>query len=247
MRRHALGTARAARMLGAYVLLIVLSSACSRSSSQPERHADEPAAAATHRSSAPDHVRLKNGSAVDGMVLGRDGHSLVLQLRRSDVASINGKPIPPPVVEGSVAPAFEAVDVLGATQRLRDPQAPSRATLLQFWATWCPHCRSDQAMMKDLFARYHDKGLHLLAISIDRDPSVLPAFIQEHGITYPVIAAADPRVSRHPSLPDLYEMQGVPAYYLIDDRGIILKTWSGSVTELGEDLEGAVTRALARN
>lgn len=192
-----------------------------------------------------DEIRLKDGTELSASVLSRDGDNVVVQLPRSNIATINGRPLQAPVTTGAVAPEFQAVDLTGTPQTLAS--AGGQVTLLQFWATWCPHCRADVALMKDLFARYHNQGLRIMTVSVDQDLSQLRSFIQNQQLPYAVIPVYDhPASAREQStLPELYEVRGIPAYYLIDSNGMIAQTYSGSVTEARKDLEGDLKRLLA--
>jgi len=109
-----------------------------------------------------DQIRLKDGTEVSGAVLQQDGENLIVRLSRDDVAAVNGRPLPPPVVEGEIAPEFSVVDVAGNRQSLT--QYRGKMTLVTFWATWCPYCRSDLPLMKALFGKYHDRGLEILGL-----------------------------------------------------------------------------------
>jgi peroxiredoxin len=170
-------------------------------------------------------------------VLEKNGEAVILGLPRAAVASVDGHPLPPPVAAGTPAPGFSVVDTHGAPQSLEAYRG--HATLLQFWATWCPHCRSDLPLMKELAARHQDQGLRILTVSIDRDAAALTAFLRDHPLPYPVISMA-----AAPELPDRYETQGVPAYFLIDPTGVIVQTWSGSVTERESDFEQVLAHLL---
>ena len=190
-----------------------------------------------------DQVRLQNGTEFPAILLRKDEQQVLLALPRSSVATIDGQPMPPPVIAGSKAPAFTAVDLNGVTHALEG--AGSRATLLQFWATWCPHCRSDLNLMKQLFTQYQGQGFRLLTVSEDQDLDKLRSFVTSQSVPYPVIPTAGPSASSQSALPDLYPTQGVLGYYLIDAKGVIAQVFSGSVTERPQDLEGAVKRLLA--
>ena len=193
-----------------------------------------------------EEIRLTNGKKFSGIILGKDAESLIIKLPRDRVATINGKRLPAPVKVGSMAPAFTAVDLDGTTHTVAE--ASGQPVLLQFWASWCPHCRSDLGLMKTLAARYQDQGLRVLTVSIDRDLDALRALIASERLAYPVIPVTGPSVSsEQAALPDRYEMQGVPAYYLIDAKGRIAKTLSGSVSEGRADLEGTVQGLLTTN
>lgn len=171
-----------------------------------------------------EEIQLKDGTKVSGTVLQKDDESVYVQLPRASVESVNGQPLPPPVAVGTAAPAFDAVDLAGAPQSLAANKG--HTVLLQFWATWCPHCRSDVPYMKELATTYEKKGLKVLTVSVDQELDKLQAFLQKEQLPYPVITA-----SAYPSLPALYEMQGIPGYYLISATGTIMKVWRGSLTE----------------
>jgi thiol-disulfide isomerase/thioredoxin len=188
-----------------------------------------------------DQIRLQDGTELSATLVGRDGESLILRLPRKAVASVNGQTLPPPVTEGSPAPVFTAKDRSGVTYTV--PAADRPATLVQFWATWCPHCRADLALMKRLSDQYQEQGLRLVTVSVDQDLAALDALIEREQVAYPVISAVT-----YPELPDRYETQGVPAYYLIASNGTIAKTWQGSITEgrAEAELESALARLLAK-
>ncbi|MBC8555077.1 MAG: redoxin domain-containing protein [Candidatus Brocadiales bacterium] len=42
-------------------------------------------------------------------------------------------------------------------------------TLVLFWASWCPHCSSLLSEVKGIYEEFRDKGLEILAISIEKD------------------------------------------------------------------------------
>ncbi len=189
-----------------------------------------------------EKVRLKDGTEFSAHVLGRDAEHVTLAVARGQVDAVDGKPLPAPVTTGTNAPAFAALDLTGTKQTV--PVPASVVTLVQFWATWCPHCRSDMPLLKTLSARYQAQGFRVVTISVDKDLAALRRFVQEQQLPYPVIAAYEQPSSAQSSLPELYEMEGIPAYYVIDAQGVIAQTASGSITESGTDIEGALKRLL---
>ncbi len=189
-------------------------------------------------------IKLKSGATVSGRILRSNSDGLILLLQPDQVASVDGAALPTPVVEGARAPAFTATDLDGATQAL--PSSPPRVTLLQFWATWCPHCRSDLALIQDLHSRYHGQGLRVLGISIDQDVAKLRAFVRQKPMPYPVIADVEQAQRTGAAVSELYQAEGVPAYFLVDAQGVIRRAFAGSVTEGGRvDLEGAVRQLVS--
>lgn len=186
-----------------------------------------------------DTVRLEDGNEVSGNVLRIEGDSITVALPRKNVATINGRPLPPPVTAGQPAPAFSVPDMAGVAQAVPDPQA---VVVLQFWATWCPHCRSDVEMLTKLSER---KGVRVVSVSVDQDLKALQEFVRGRKVPYPVIAAYSQEASEAAEIPARYEAEGIPAYYIIDRKGVIAHRLSGSVTEARKDLEGLLKPLLA--
>jgi peroxiredoxin len=195
-------------------------------------------------SAGAERIRLTDGTELSASVVDKDGEGVTLKLRRSEVATVDGQPLPAPVAAGFTAPQFEARDLSGTRHALAG--ARGQVTLLTFWATWCPHCRADIPLIKHLFARYQGKGVAILTVSVDQDPIQLRAFVRDQQLPYPVISASDPAASaQQRELPDRYEVRGIPAYYVIDAQGIVSQAFSGSAVEGERDLEGELKRLLA--
>jgi thiol-disulfide isomerase/thioredoxin len=81
----------------------------------------------------------------------------------------------------AVDPQFTAIDgrIVDVTS-LR-----GKVVVVDFWATWCPPCVSSLPGLKAAFAKYHEKGLEVLAISWDLDLGKLSKFVEQNGIPWP--------------------------------------------------------------
>ncbi len=42
-----------------------------------------------------------------------------------------------------------------------------KVLLIEVWATWCPPCCEEQTVVRDAYAKYHDKGFEVIGISCD--------------------------------------------------------------------------------
>ena len=186
-------------------------------------------------------VKLKDGTAFPGQVLQKDSERVIAAVPRNAVASVDGQPLPPPMGAGAIAPDFSVTDLAGVTHTLSSYRGQS--IVLQFWATWCPHCRSDVKMIKELYTRYQGKGVQFLTVSIDTDRKKLDEFLKTQEITYPVVDGASSPSAPGATLSTLFEAQGVPHYFVIDAKGVIANTSSGSFTDAGQGRRSSTRRA----
>jgi len=94
---------------------------------------------------------------------------------------------------------------------------------VNFWATWCPPCRAEMPSMEKLYQAYRDRGLVILAISGDRaSRSSVEAFVQELGVTFPILLDPEGNVFAQ------YGVRGLPTSYLLDRRGRIVSAEAGA-------------------
>ncbi len=133
-------------------------------------------------------------------------------------------------------PTFQVTTLEGKTLRLADLRG--QVVLVNVWATWCVPCRVEMPMLESTWKRHRDAGLLLLGASVDKgDPSVVSAFAQDRGITYPIAIVADDVIA---------QLGGVSAYptsVLIGRNGVIRHRVVGPIGPL--TLELAIRRALA--
>ncbi|MBN2053624.1 redoxin domain-containing protein [bacterium] len=119
------------------------------------------------------------------------------------------------VTGGKKAPAFELRDLNGNIVRLADFKG--KVVLVDFWATWCGPCRKIIPDLVRLHTNYHTKGLEIIGLSLDRQPEkVLPSFIQQNKISYP-IAAASQRLAA-----EFGGVKYIPTLFVVDKNGTIV-------------------------
>lgn len=133
----------------------------------------------------------------------------------------------PPLLEGTVAPEFTLSDLDGHLVSLKDFRN-RKMVLLEFFATWCPHCQHSVPMLKTLHKVYPDQ-LRVLAINAGDTPDAPPtsiAFRQYYQISYPIL--------EHPPKPllDAYQVSGFPTIYLVDRSGKIVWNHVGVLDSL---------------
>jgi thiol-disulfide isomerase/thioredoxin len=65
-------------------------------------------------------------------------------------------------------PILQLPDSLGHLQALN--QFENKLVLVDFWASWCRPCRRyNNPWVKNIYKKYHDKGLEIYSINLDAD------------------------------------------------------------------------------
>jgi len=62
------------------------------------------------------------------------------------------------------APNFWAKTIDG--DRYTNDTVKGKVVFVQFWTTWCPHCRRDQPSVENIIEDFKDKGLIVLAVDV---------------------------------------------------------------------------------
>lgn len=136
---------------------------------------------------------------------------------------------------GTQAPDFTAETVNGEEVSLNG--GGQDATMLVFFATWCPHCQNEAPIISDMESEYED--LRILMIGIDQaqgdNPQKVSEFVDEYDISSPAIY--------EPALGAEYQVSGYPTVYFVDGNGQIVAANSGEAPR--EVYEGWAQEALS--
>jgi len=104
-----------------------------------------------------------------------------------------------------------------------------RPILVQFWATWCPHCQADQAPVDRIARQYANSGLVVLAVDEDKkeNEQVVRQYLSVRPRAVPIILKEDSNLDK------VLAPQGYPTYYMIDGQGRIVGSRKGEIGEHG--------------
>lgn len=137
---------------------------------------------------------------------------------------------------GVTLPDFTFTDQHGVAGRLSDFKG--KHVLLDFWGTWCPPCVAEISELKDIHARFRDRGFEILGMDSEVTVTAgVPAFLAEHGVTWR--NAAPETVSD--LIKNRFRIMAFPTHVLIDPSGTIVEFPVGPRT-LAETLDRMLPR-----
>ena len=110
---------------------------------------------------------------------------LALASAASGYLAYTGLRAPSPIAApaGDMLPAFALTDLDGVVRQSNEWAGEVR--VVNFWATWCPPCRREIPLLKELQAEYGDR-VRIIGIAID-DMAAVREYALETEFNYPVL------------------------------------------------------------
>ena len=95
--------------------------------------------------------------------------------------------------------------------------------VLNFWATWCAPCVEEMPSLVLMQRRMKDKGVTVLAVSVDVDDNAYRQFVKKHGVDLLTVRDAGQKAN------ELYGTFKFPETYVIDRKGIMRRKFIGAI------------------
>ena len=119
--------------------------------------------------------------------------------------------------QGKTAPDFSAQTPEGTMLSLK--KAMGKATIIDFWASWCGPCRHENPNVVALYNELHGKGLNIIGVSLDKDAAKWKAAIAEDKLIWQHVSTLkgwDDTVAKR------YGVNSIPETVLLDANGVII-------------------------
>jgi cytochrome c biogenesis protein CcmG/thiol:disulfide interchange protein DsbE len=138
-----------------------------------------------------------------------------------------------PLHIGTNAPDFTVQD---DDRKVTLSQLHGQVVVLNFWATWCPPCIEETPSLVVMQQRMKEKGITVLAVSVDVDESAYRRFLKEHGVN--LLTVRDPNQKSA----GLYGTFKFPETYVIDRGGVLRRKFIGAVDWTDPDVVEFLSR-----
>jgi thiol-disulfide isomerase/thioredoxin len=135
------------------------------------------------------------------------------------------------------AAGLEAVEWINTDAPPTAPGAlAGKALVVEFWATWCPPCRSSTPHLVELANEHRDDGLVVLGVHVARalERDAVDGFIEQYDIPYAI------GLDTSGAFAGSYGVSGIPDAFVYDRGGALV--WRGH--PMDPAFEGALAQAL---
>lgn len=122
-------------------------------------------------------------------------------------------------VIGSPAPDFTLTSIMGDTVSLSSFKG--KWVILEFWASWCKPCRTNNPHMVELYKKYNPEGVEVIGIaSWDKDQDWRKA-VEEDGLPWINVNSGE-KIKGQDNVSETYVINSVPTSFLVNPEGIIV-------------------------
>lgn len=136
------------------------------------------------------------------------------------------KPVTPEMPLPMRRPGFQyAATAIGGNQ-FTSESLYDRTVLVQFWATWCPHCRNDQDAVDRIAHSFGSDGVVVLAVDVGESEQTVMQYLKASPRSCPIIMSNDTNLTA------LMAKKTFPSYLVIRN-GVILGSHRGELGEKG--------------
>jgi peroxiredoxin len=139
-----------------------------------------------------------------------------------------------------VRPEISLNDAQGKHHSLADYRG--KIVVLNFWATWCVGCKQEMPIFVDVYKKYRDHGVVVLAASVDDESTkkYVPQFMRSYKMDFPVLLDASPDIMHDVGLGD-----ALPSTVFLDTEGNVVGMIAGAAKR--KDVLERVDKLLANS
>lgn len=102
---------------------------------------------------------------------------------------------------------------------------PGKIYIVEFWATWCPPCRTSIPHLTAVQKKFKDKGVTVIGVSNENNQQTVQNFVDKQGDNMDYTVAWDPKGIADKGYMKRFKLSGIPHAFIVDGAGKV--AWDG--------------------
>jgi thiol-disulfide isomerase/thioredoxin len=162
----------------------------------------------------------------------------MIEIALGDSGALEKERVSPETAAPSSIPALPDFTLTDLSGKAIDAKGlMGRVSVVEFWAEWCPPCKSTLAWLGEAQKKYGDK-VQILGIAVESEEPNIKAMVEALKLPYPN-AMGSPEIAMK-----FGDIVSVPTLFVFDRSGKTVRVFYGAPPDLHEQVEGAIASAL---
>lgn len=149
---------------------------------------------------------------------------------------VNGPSVIASPLVGRAAPNFTLPQLNGPPLTLA--KLRGQVVVINFWASWCTECHTEQAALDQTWHQFQDSGVVVVGVNFEDTTGGARDYVRTADVTYPVVEDTSSRTAL------AYGLRGVPETFVVNQSGRVVNLIIGPV-DAGK-LDSEINSMLAR-
>jgi len=115
-----------------------------------------------------------------------------------------------------------------------------KVVYLDFWASWCQPCRQSFPWLKDISARYGQRGLQVVTVNLDKEQAAAEKFLKELKVDLKIIYDSDGKLAKQ------FQVDAMPTSFVFARDGSLKDRHRGFHEDDKGKLDSLVNALLAQ-
>jgi thiol-disulfide isomerase/thioredoxin len=116
-------------------------------------------------------------------------------------------------------PAFVIQDINGNNMNMQSIK--NKKLFVNLWASWCPPCKREMPSIEKLYKSVDTAKVAFILLSLDDNFDKAKAYMRHQKLNLPLYYPTE-------NLPPLFNVQGIPATFIFNEKGELLNRIEGA-------------------
>ena len=143
--------------------------------------------------------------------------------------------------EGDLIPEFDIASIYEDQPNISLKNLEGKTLFIDFWASWCAPCITSLPLYNEIYHKYQDQGLEVIAVNVDNPI--------EDGLDFLLDTPLDFLIPQDPEgdVSEMFGVIGMPSSYLVSPDGNVRLVHMGFRNGDIDIIEEEIQKVLAEN